>query len=88
LRVPRFRRRMALSTRFVAAFPYFRLPPLRRVPALRAPVRRLAGMLTPGRRRIAGYALCGAEQSSRGGGRNRASRVIPDAPLPCELRLV
>jgi hypothetical protein len=41
--VPRFLRRMALSTRFEAAFPYLRVPP-RRAPLFRVPVRRLAGM--------------------------------------------
>ena len=78
--VPRFRRRMVLATRFDAAFPYFR-PPLRRALLfLRAPVRRRAAMITPGRRPSARYALASIEQFSRRVSRDPASRVMPNVP--------
>ena len=56
LSVPRFLRRIALATRFDAAFPYFR-PPLRLELLLRVPVRRRAAMLTPGRGPSARYSI-------------------------------
>jgi hypothetical protein len=52
----RFLRRIALATRFDAAFPYFR-PPLRLELLLRVPVRRRAAMLTPGRGPSARYSI-------------------------------
>lgn len=79
--VPRFRRRMALSTRFEAAFPYFRLLLRRRAPVVRARVRRRAAILTPGKGLPARYVTGPHEQFSGRVNRDPASRVMADAPI-------
>ena len=73
--VLRFRRRIALATRLDAAFPYFR-PPVRRVLLFRAPVRRRAAMITPGRKPPARYLAMPVEQFSGSVKCDPASRVM------------
>jgi hypothetical protein len=66
---PRLRRRIALSTRFDAALPYFRFPPLRadaRRPPLRVEARFLAAITASGIKPVAGYASRDAVQLSAG----------------------
>lgn len=71
--VPRFLRRIALSTRFEAAFPYFGVP-------RREGVRFVAGMATPRKGVIARYRFAALEPSPVREKVGRACRVVRRPP--------